>query len=65
MELWNEGYVPYATTESQMEAVLVDASFAECVCPKCGGWMYYEGWFKADSYRAFSVCDNCEYEEEF
>jgi len=46
----------------------VDEDIAqEDLCQECQSKMHWEGWSMSGfvSYRAFAVCDNCNYFEEF
>lgn len=63
----------YKEEVPDISAALIDIEVCdEATCPKCGNiGMHYKPFVKRDesgkiiSYRAFSVCPNCNYENEF
>ena len=47
-------------------AFAIDSEIAEKdPCPECGGKMQFKPVMMPDSYRAFSICEDCQYEFEF
>lgn len=59
---------PYSTFVSSefLVAMMIDRELVEreC-CPECGKPFEYEAYIKDKSYRAFVVCHECNYYEEF
>ena len=62
-ELWASGYAPRLPNDTA--AAIIDCRIAMTECPNCGQMMHYQPWTKGESYRAFSVCHDCGYTEEF
>jgi len=61
--LRREGYKRGAPSFNAAE---IDGEVANrATCPKCGGACYYNAWHKPGSYRAFIVCRQCGYRQEF
>ena len=62
---WNDELWPVESFDS-IDWYVIDAEIAEQYpCSECGGHMHYESERTKNSYRAFSVCDDCGNREEF
>ena len=63
IDLTLDGYRPGAPSA---EAEAIDSDVVGGMrCRKCGGQCYYESFSRQGSYRAFAICLDCGYEEEF
>lgn len=56
-----EGLMGYSSHYNRIDCEVAE----EIPCPECGHKLHYRGYKKDDSYRAFTVCNFCEYFAEF